>query len=263
VTLPPATIEDDATLLGPWSAAFAAVCGEPVRLAPLDPAQPDAGQQMTFPRVFKPVELVGGIGHIRHSPALLAHVRRLGFDWDADGRVLTVPAPGAFNTRLAACGLPEAGFVVCCANGTTGTMPLGPWLLRYMGGAMTILVNAPAFYGALLRPGQPPYRRDDARWGLLSVGHDLSVHALNYHLIPHAAVADLAARIRAAVPQRHASWSEPSAGAPLTLTYFLKRSQPLHVRGVVPLRAPAGFRGGLCRQAQLRPIGRRAGGSSG
>ena len=99
-------------------------------------------------------------------------------------------------------------------------MPLGPWLLRYMGGAMTILVNAPAFYGALLRPGQPPYRRDDARWGLLSVGHDLSVHALNYHLIPHAAVADLAARIRAAVPQRHASWSEPSAVAPLTLTYF-------------------------------------------
>jgi hypothetical protein len=220
VTLPPATLEDDATLLDPWARAFEALCGEPVVLEPLDPSQPDAGQRMTFPRIFEPIELVGGIGHFRRSPAMVDQVRRMGFDWDADGRVMTVPAPGAFNARLATIGFPQAGFSVGYANGETPAMPLGPWLLHYMHGRMTVLVNAPAFYESLLGAGQPPYLRDGARWGLMSVAHDLSVHALNYHLIPHAAVADLAARIRAAVPERYADWARPGTITPLTLTYF-------------------------------------------
>jgi hypothetical protein len=54
----------------------------------------------------------------------------------------------------------------------------------------------------------------------MSLAHDLSVHALNYHLVPHATVADLAHRIRAAVPDRYAAWSRPGTITPLTLTYF-------------------------------------------
>ena len=218
VALRPATIDDDAAHLGPWAAAFEAVCGEAVAVRPLDAADPAAGHSLTFPRVFTPIELIGGIGHFERSAALREHVRRLGFEWDADGRVMTVPAPGALNARLATLGLPAAGLRVAYAGACTPAMPLGPWLLRYLDGVITVLINAPAFYGALLRAA--PHERDQARWGLMSTAHDLSVHALNYHLIPHSAVADLAERIRSAVPERYAAWSEPDAGAPLTLTYF-------------------------------------------
>ena len=150
---------------------------------------------------------------------MVEHVRRMGFEWDDDGRVMTVPAPGAFNARLAEIGVAQAGFRLAYANGTADTMPLGPWLLRYMDGVITLLVNAPAYYESLLGSRGERRSRADPRWGLLSVAHDLSVHALNYHLIPHAAVADLAQRIRAAIPERAHAWRE-SALAPLTLTYF-------------------------------------------
>jgi hypothetical protein len=217
--LAPATIEDDAALLGPWVRAFEALCGGPVDLEPLDPDDPGAGQRLSFPRVFDPIDLVGGTGHFRQRRAMAEHVRRMGFEWDADGRVLTVPAPGAFNARLGKLGVEQAGFRLAHANGTAHAMPLGPWLLRYMDGLITVLVNAPAYYDSLLG-GRLGRSRADPRWGLLSVAHDLSVHALNYHLIPHAAVADLARRIRAALPERAAAWAEPAATAPLTLTYF-------------------------------------------
>jgi hypothetical protein len=214
----PASIEDDAVHLAPWAAAFEAVCGEPVMVRPLDPADPAAGQCLTFPRVFTPIELIGGIGHFERSVALREHVRQLGFEWDTDGRVMTVPAPGALNARLATRGRPAAGFRVAYTGARAPAMPLGPWLLSYLDGVITVLINAPEFYTALLRAA--PHEREQARWGLMSTAHDLSVHALNYHLIPHSAVTDLAERIRIAVPGRYAAWSEPRATAPLTLTYF-------------------------------------------
>lgn len=226
-TLPPddvescaATIEQDTALLGPWTKAFQTLCEKPVVLEPLDSCDPAAGLRMTFPRVFQPVELIGGTGHFRQRPAMVEHVRRMGFAWDADGRVMTVPAPGAFNARLAAMGFRQAGFLLAYANGTAPAMPLGPWLRRYMSGVITVLVNAPAFYESLSSAGSRANPRDDPRWGLMSLAHDLSVHALNYHLIPHVAVADLANRIRAAVPERYAAWSQPGTMTPLTLTYF-------------------------------------------
>lgn len=211
--LPAATIEQDAALLGPWAKAFGASCGTPPALQPLDPSDTTAGQRITFPSVFQPIELLGGIGHFQQHPSLVAHIRRMGFEWTDEGRVVTVPAAGAFNTRLATIGFPQAGFAVAYANGTTHSMPLGPWLQRYMRGVITLLVNAPSFYESLSDVNQ-------ARWGLMSVAHDLSVHALNYHLIPHTAVADLANRIRATLPERYEAWSRPAAAAPLTLTYF-------------------------------------------
>jgi hypothetical protein len=208
-----ATVAQDSDLLGPWAKAFAAACGAPVTLEPLDSADPTAGQRVTFPPVFQPIELVGGIGHFQQHPVLVGHMRRMGFEWNDEGRVMTVPAAGAFNSRLAKHGLPQAGFAVAYANGTAHSMPLGPWLRRYMGGVITLLVNAPSFYESLANVGH-------ARWALLSVAHDLSVHALNYHLIPHSAVSNLANRIRSAIPDRYEAWSHPAAAAPLTLTYF-------------------------------------------
>ena len=217
---PRATVQEDAALLGPWANAFAAVCDAPVAFAPFDVSDPTAGQRMTFPPIFTPIELVGGTGHFRQHPEMVAQVRRLGFEWNADGRVMTVPAPGVFNARIASLGTPQAGFSIAYFGAAASTMPLGPWLLRYMHGVITVLVCAPAFYDSLLRGGLRRRHRDQARWGLMSLAHDLSVHALNYHLIPHAAVTDLANRIRTAVPERYASWAQPGASAPLTLTYF-------------------------------------------
>jgi hypothetical protein len=214
IALQPATASDDAILLAPWAAAFTAVCGEPVRLECGDAGAP---QRIRFPRVFTPIELLGGSAHVQRTAALRDHVLGLGFAWDDDGRVTTVPAPGAFNAHLAARD-PGAGFRIAYAAGTADAMALGPWLLRYLSGVITILVNVPAYYAGVLAAAEEV--RAQARWGLLSVGHDLSVHALNYHLVPHVAVADLAARIRTALPDRYAAWADPAAMAPLTLTYF-------------------------------------------
>jgi hypothetical protein len=215
--LQPATIDQDAALLGPWTKAFEKFCGGPVVLEPLEPATPAAGIRMIFPRVFRPIELIGGIGHFQINRAMSEHVRRMGFEWDDEGRVRTVPAPGAFNARLTTVGIENAGFRLAYANDTTHAMPLGPWLRRYMDGVITLLVNTPEFYEKLLTDPQPP---EDPRWGLMSVAHDLSVHGLNYHLVPHTAAVDLAGRIRAAVPERYAAWSRPGTVTPLTLTYF-------------------------------------------
>jgi len=212
-----ATVEQDAVLLRPWAAAFARFCGEPVRMEPLDPNAPSSGLRMTFPRVFQPIELIGGTGHFRRSRAMIEQVRRMGFDWDDEGRVRTVPAAGAFNARLATAGFEDAGFLLAYANDTAPAMPLGPWLRRYMAGVITLLVNAPAFYDSLAATPRP---NDDPRWGLMSLAHDLSVHALNYHLVPRAAVRDLAERIRAAMPDRYEDWSRPGTVTPLTMTYF-------------------------------------------
>lgn len=211
-----ATVADDTALLGPWARAFEALCGAPVVIDTNDPA----ACRLTFPRVFHPIELIGSTGHFRERPAMAEQVRRLGFDWDADGRVMTTPAPGAFNARLATCGLPQAGFALAYAQGTAAAAPLASWLVRYLNGAITLLVYAPSYYESLLSAASDVPERLDARWGLLSLAHDLSVHALNYHLIPHSAVADLATRIRAFLPERYAAWTRPETITPLTLTYF-------------------------------------------
>jgi hypothetical protein len=214
-----ATPEDDALLLGPWQRAFEALWGKPVQAAPFDPADPRCGRRLTFPRLGEIIDLMGSTGHFRRNPAMVEHIRRFGFEWDDDGRVMIVPTPGTFNARLSAIGIPRAGFRLAYARGTTHSMALGPWLLRYMDGTITLLVNTPGYYDWLIDNPAEHNSRADPRWGLLSVGHDLSVHALNYHLIPHTAVADLATRIRAALPERAAAWPESSL-APLTLTYF-------------------------------------------
>ena len=226
-----ATLADDATLLRPWARAFAKVCGAEVQFSPLDPNEAAAGTCLTFPAVFEQIEIIGGVGHFAHRPAMAAHVRRLGFAWDASGRVMTVPAPGAFNDRMARLGLAGDGFQLSYSKLVAPMMPLGPWLKRYMHGVITLLVNAPSFYDDLVQRASDQ-ERVGARWGLSSIAHDLSVHALNYHLIPDAAVDDLAGRIRAALPARYADWSRAEASAPLTLTYFYDNDFNRYTYGV-------------------------------
>jgi len=121
-------------------------------------------------------------------------------------------------------------------------MPLGPWLLRYMDGTITVLVNSARFYESLRRPECGPQERERARWGLLSVAHDLSVHALNYHLIPHTAVVELGNRIRAALPERCCDWRRPETVAPLTMTYFFDNDLNRYAYSVwCRCRRPADF----------------------
>lgn len=216
---PLANADDDRDLLRAWADAFAAVCGAAVTFAPLGPTAPEADECITFPPVFDPIAIIGGVGHFAHRPAMAEQVRWMGFGWDDAGRVMTVPTPGTFNRRLVGSRFADAGLPLARAGLATGTMPLGPWLRRYMDGAIPLLINAPSFYRRLVEHASPQ-ERVGALWGLSSLAHDLSVHALNYHLVPRSAVADLARRIRDAAPARYASWSAADAPAPLTLTYF-------------------------------------------
>jgi hypothetical protein len=62
--------------------------------------------------------------------------------------------------------------------------------------------------------------RGDLRFHFASFAHDLTVHALNYHLVPRACIEAFRARIVAAMPDRVASWRAPGAPGPLTLTTF-------------------------------------------
>ena len=53
-----------------------------------------------------------------------------------------------------------------------------------------------------------------------SLAHDLTVHALNYHLIPRDCWAELMADLTAALPERYSSWEANPSEGPLTLTFF-------------------------------------------
>src|SRR5205823_502491 len=58
------------------------------------------------------------------------------------------------------------------------------------------------------------------RWHCVALPHDLTVHALSYHLVPRASIDEIAGRIRAALPERVASWSKPGAKGALTIGHF-------------------------------------------
>jgi hypothetical protein len=95
------------------------------------------------------------------------------------------------------------------------TVSLGPWLDRYLDGVISIHVCTREHYLASVERSAVMLR-----WQLTTLVHDLSVHALNYHLVPRRLARRLGARIRSALPERAASWSRPGEAAPLTLAYF-------------------------------------------
>jgi hypothetical protein len=200
-----------------WAEAFAVVNGWAPRL---DDLGGEGAFTLTFEPRFDPIEMLGGTGHFAHRAKLVEHLGRMGFRWSGAGRVLTAPSPGSFNLLADRLLAPDTGYRVGVVVRDQRTLALGPWLRMYLEGRIPIHLASPPFLdGVVAARGQ---RRSwiDLQFQFQSFAHDLTVHALNYQLIPRAAIAALAARVVGALPERHAGWAPPDAPGPLTLTTF-------------------------------------------
>jgi hypothetical protein len=204
-------------LLGGWIETFERVYGARPALRPLAGA-PEGQAQLVFPPVFRMQGLVGSTSHFKSKPALVEHVRSLGFDWDAEGAILTIPTPATFNARAAALGLGEVGYGLTYTVEDDTQFSPGPWLISYYGGRIPIHMASPTFYTEFLRK-QPA---DSLQFHFASFVHDVSVHALNYHLIPHAVIEAMGGRVREAMGEMWDDWTADAVRtAPRAMPFFL------------------------------------------
>lgn len=208
-----------------WAEAFARVVGWAPALSPLDanpevPADLARGRWMLrFDGPIEPVEMLGNSGHFVHAPALAAHVRRMGFAWDERGVVRGSPSPDAFNALSDALLPPRTGYRMGYIRSDRRNMSLGPFLKTYLSGRVPVQLASEAYYRRVLAVFRPE-TRGELGFHFTSFAHDLTVHALNYQLVPWDAIDAFRARIVAAVPERVAAWDDPEAPGPLTLTTF-------------------------------------------
>jgi hypothetical protein len=227
--------DEERAQLGAWLDGCARTFGVAPIVAPLPTPVPGAPADLhtiTFPAALGAVDDLGRTGHFRHSPALVRHMRRLGYDWTDEGRILTAPTPSSFNALRPLVGAPDAGYRLVYIEQDRNLIRVAPWLLMYLDGALPIHVAGRAWYDERLAHGPHSEEVHALRWHFVALAHDLTVHAQNYHLVPHAAIADLRERIVAALPERHAAWQQPGATAPLTLGLFFDLDFNKYVYGV-------------------------------
>ncbi len=203
--------------LASWTRAFEAVYGWGPALEDFAGDAP-GGFTITVRPTIDPIELLGGTGHFRHRPAMAAQVRRLGYAWTDANRVVTMPSPATFNALAARLGLD--GYRVRVHHDPQRNLALGPFLTSYLDGFVPVHVAAGPLYATVAADRAAAAHRGDLRFHFASFAHDLTVHALNYHLVPRACIETFRARIEAAMPERVRGWRLPDAPGPLTLTTF-------------------------------------------
>lgn len=212
---------NDGALVAAWAAGFESVLHEPVAVEGFDGVLPGSRRVRVAPAAFEMPTLVGGTGHFRHMPGMAAHVRALGFDWGDDQRLWGFPTPATFNASLAVLAEPfagpGAGFRVDWVRSDTPVLPMGRWLLRTMDGRLSLHLCSPGHYAEAVTSR---HAASQVRFSLQSLVHDLTVHALNSHLVPREAIEALARRIEDALPARARAWMDDGAAAPLHLAYF-------------------------------------------
>jgi hypothetical protein len=93
-------------------------------------------------------------------------------------------------------------------------------LSLYLEGKIPIHVASEDFYEKKISSAKDPGSLGGLQFHLVSTGHDISVHALNYHLIPKVCIRDFKELIVGQLPERVTEWPQ-GAQAPLTLTFFL------------------------------------------
>ncbi|MBR58463.1 MAG: hypothetical protein CMH54_10635 [Myxococcales bacterium] len=213
---------DEENLLGPWLWAFEKLFGEAPKVLPWTHPQCENGSlhQLQLPAVFDPPELAGRTGHFKHMPTMIPIVRAMGFDWPDGQFIHIVPTPESFNAMLRATNAGSYGYELAYMQSDSETLPTGPWLAMYLGGTIPIHVASEAFYKKKVAKALKSGAVDLLQFHLLSTGHDLSVHALNYHLIPRSSITAIRDHIYGSIPERASEWADGGA-APLTLTYFL------------------------------------------
>lgn len=208
--------DDERALLEPWRDAAAALFGDAPSVTRLEsgalPGEPL--YQLSYP-MLATSNVIGQSGHFSQTAALRDHVRALGFKWDESGCIRSAPTPATFNALLPEIAGEAVGFRLEIVAEDTTTVSLGPWLDRYAQGVISVHVCTRAFYASA-----GTHLAGMLKWQVTTLVHDLTVHALNYHLIPRASALALGDRIRRALPDRAARWADRGASAPLTLAYF-------------------------------------------
>jgi hypothetical protein len=199
----------EAQRLAPWRAAYGAFYG---RAPELRQQGSDGVWTLRFRREDDRFDLfrrmVGTLGRFANKPRMLTHLRSLGFDWDEDGVLLTMPTPHGFRERMAALGLSGSGFApeILALDGLD--LPAGAWLSRLFSAVVPINVGTESLYAHELPGGHSRVfarRTAAARWQqsmihhLLAVPHDTTKHVLALHLVPRSCLLDLGERARAGV----------------------------------------------------------------
>ncbi len=210
-------IAEERERLSAWVDTFERVFGVRPAVTPL-PDAPVEAWQLELPRCdYQPQNVIGTVGHFNHrKPQVAGWLKKLGFAWGDDEQLVAVPTPLSFNRLLART--PGAPVFRMQYMPPEPTAPLGRWLSEYCEGRLPLHIWGREHYDRAIAGGSQS--TVPLFWQLTSFAHDLSVHALNYHLVPRAQFEELAARIRERLPERFAAWHEPGATAPLTLAFF-------------------------------------------
>lgn len=208
---PVLALELEARQLAPWQAAYADILGDAPRLINTDGPQlvftADAGDMYTK-----------AVANVRVFPGdrTRAHLRRLGYAWDASGSITTIPTPSSLRARLTALGL-DSGYTPELHRIAALYMSKRTWLGRQIAGFVPVTVGTRAYYlqvAALRRLPTTRHWRDHLRYHLFGVQHDMTRHALMLHLVPVEQIHDLGDRVRTA------TLAAPGLGVPEPLARF-------------------------------------------
>ena len=214
---------EERELLTPWVEAFDTVFGEGVTINKLAGAESDAPSDLgiiNFPDVVRPHDLIGRTGHFGHVPKMAEYMHSMGYDWNAEGRLCAAPTPATFRWLMETRGQPDAGYEPVYRVEDGDTMSIGPWLMLYLNGEIPLHVRSQEQYQRWLQRYDPAVHRAGFSFHVSSFLHDLTVHMLNYHLIPRSWMKQTSQRIVEAMPERAEKWKEDKATGPLTLTFF-------------------------------------------
>lgn len=131
--------------------------------------------------------------------ALRSYIEALGFGWESDRYIRTVPTPNTLNALAARQGV-NAGF-----KSKVVRMPLGRWLwfadwLEFLlDGVFPLQIAHPLGYW----DDRVLYRLSGRRLGRTDCGmlaHDMATHLLWLHRVPSEWIAEFAIRVRRALP---------------------------------------------------------------
>jgi hypothetical protein len=185
--------------LAPWRAAYGGFFGHAPELRRAD----DGSSVLVFRReedrfgLFR--RMVGTLGMFAKKPRMLAHLRALGFDWDEDGVILTIPTPTSFGERAAILGLAKSGFMPEIVVLDALDIPSGAWLTHLMRAVVPLNVGTERLYARELRARRTARRERSMIHHLLCLPHDTTKHLLVFHLVPRSCLDDLGVRARAAL----------------------------------------------------------------
>lgn len=216
VALPdPAGPDAEARLLAPWRAAYLRRFGRAPELA-----RDEHGLVLRFPAHAGPNHALGRVDVFGGHPAVRAHLRRLGFDWDGRGLLCAAPAPASVPARLRALGL-DTGPRPRYYGADASAMNKRTWLEGNLRGELPLQLGGPRWYAALalharLRLPEPARVRAGRDDHFLGVQHDLTKHLALTHLVPRDLLRDLARALARGLRPWHRG---PLVAAPLVRFY--------------------------------------------